>query len=189
MRAFALYNLIACAALFGGGFLVAKARRPPASAVVRDTRAMAGLLLQTAGFAIALLFRRPPSGPVFALAASIVLALVSVCCAWWSFAHLGKHLRLSAELVDDHQLIVTGPYRIVRHPIYFALAAIYAAAGLLLSEWPAFLAGLALVIAGTEIRVRIEDRLLESRFGARFHDYRRRTPAYIPYALARGIRS
>jgi protein-S-isoprenylcysteine O-methyltransferase Ste14 len=39
---------------------------------------------------------------------------------------------------------------------------------------------LALFIAGTEIRVRLEDKLLAERFGDEFRDYRRSTPAYIP---------
>jgi len=37
------------------------------------------------------------------------------------------------------------------------------------------------LIIGTEIRVRIEDRLLASRFGERFQDYQRSVPAYIPF--------
>jgi protein-S-isoprenylcysteine O-methyltransferase Ste14 len=40
---------------------------------------------------------------------------------------------------------------------------------------------LALYIAGTEIRVRTEDGLLSSRFGAKFDAYRKSVPAYIPF--------
>ena len=36
-------------------------------------------------------------------------------------------------------------------------------------------------LAGTEIRVRVEDRLLAERFGEEFRRYRQRTPAYIPF--------
>jgi protein-S-isoprenylcysteine O-methyltransferase Ste14 len=43
-----------------------------------------------------------------------------------------------------------------------------------------FAIALALFIAGTEIRVRLEDKLLAERFGDEFRDYRRSTPAYIP---------
>lgn len=142
---------------------------------------MSGLILQTAGFCVALAFRRASPGPAPALAAASLLAPLSVACAWWAFAHLGKHLRISAELVEQHELVRTGPYRLVRHPIYTALLLIYMAAGLIFSRWPAFFAGFALVLAGTQIRVRAEERLLASHFNSQFHAFRRRVPAYIPF--------
>jgi protein-S-isoprenylcysteine O-methyltransferase Ste14 len=46
---------------------------------------------------------------------------------------------------------------------------------------PLFLVAIAVFLIGTEIRVRIEDRLLASQFGDRFEEYRRRVPAYIPF--------
>jgi protein-S-isoprenylcysteine O-methyltransferase Ste14 len=47
--------------------------------------------------------------------------------------------------------------------------------------WPMFLAGLVFFIAGTEIRVRAEERLLAERFGEQYAAYRSRTSAYIPF--------
>jgi protein-S-isoprenylcysteine O-methyltransferase Ste14 len=52
---------------------------------------------------------------------------------------------------------------------------------LLLTQWPWALVALAMYIAGTEIRVRSEDRLLASRFPEEFAAYRRRVPAYLPF--------
>jgi protein-S-isoprenylcysteine O-methyltransferase Ste14 len=48
------------------------------------------------------------------------------------------------------------------------------------SRWPLFLAAVVLFLVGTEIRVRIEERLLQSRFGDTFREYARTTPAYLP---------
>ena len=69
----------------------------------------------------------------------------------------------------------------IRHPIYASLLALTVATGLLMTQWLWLLAALALFVAGTEIRVRTEDELLESRFGAEFREYQKRVPAYVPF--------
>jgi protein-S-isoprenylcysteine O-methyltransferase Ste14 len=74
----------------------------------------------------------------------------------------------------------TGPYAIVRHPIYASLLALTLSTGLLLSQWLWFGVGVAVFLLGTEIRVYIEDKLLASRFGKEFTEYKRRVPAYFP---------
>jgi protein-S-isoprenylcysteine O-methyltransferase Ste14 len=52
--------------------------------------------------------------------------------------------------------------------------------GFLIAPLPMLLLSTLLFMIGTEIRVRIEDGLLASRFGDRFRDYQRGVPAYIP---------
>ena len=52
--------------------------------------------------------------------------------------------------------------------------------GFLITPWPLVLAAVAVFVIGTEIRVRIEDGLLASRFGDEFRDYQRSVAAYIP---------
>ena len=82
---------------------------------------------------------------------------------------------------EDHALVRTGPYALVRHPIYASLLAMLAATLLAFTRgwWPVL--ALVLYIAGTEIRVHTEDRLLHSRFGREFELYRSRVPAYLPF--------
>jgi len=107
--------------------------------------------------------------------------LLAVVMAWQAVAHLGRQFRLHAGLYHDHELVQSGPYAIVRHPIYASLMAMLVSTCLLLTRWRwAFLA-LAIFIAGTEIRVRSEDKLLASRFPEEFAAYRRRVPAYVPF--------
>ena len=53
--------------------------------------------------------------------------------------------------------------------------------GVLLTSLPLFLTSIVLFTVGTEIRVRVEDALLASRFGDQFRDYRRSVAAYIPF--------
>jgi protein-S-isoprenylcysteine O-methyltransferase Ste14 len=101
--------------------------------------------------------------------------------AWHAVRHLGRQFRVHAGLYHDHLLVRTGPYAIVRHPIYASLFGMLVCSMLILTPWQWTLLPLVLYIAGTEIRVRSEDALLASRFGAEFHAYRRAVQAYIPY--------
>jgi protein-S-isoprenylcysteine O-methyltransferase Ste14 len=118
-------------------------------------------------------------------AASLILCTIlgpaSVALAWISLRHLGKQWRFQAALSQDHELVQTGPYRVVRHPIYASMLGMLLATGLAWTWWPMFLAGLAFFFAGTEIRVRAEDGLLAGRFQASFAAYRSRVPAYLPF--------
>jgi len=100
---------------------------------------------------------------------------------WRAVAHLGRQFRIQAGLYDDHELVRTGPYGIVRHPIYSSLFGMLLGTMLLFSDLRWAPLPIALFIAGTEIRVRSEDALLASRFGADFENYRRSVPAYIPF--------
>ena len=78
----------------------------------------------------------------------------------------------------------TGPYALVRHPIYAAMLCLLLSTMLLVTPWVWWPLPLALFVIGTEIRVRCEDGLLAGRFGAKFDEYRRATSAY---ALARAL--
>ena len=118
---------------------------------------------------------------VVRMIASIVGAAASTALVWWAMRHLGKQWRIQAGLYPDHQLVSTGPYRIVRHPIYASMFAMILATGLLMTPWPRFLAAIAVFIVGNEIRIRTEDRLLSERFGQEFVEYRQRVAAWIPY--------
>jgi protein-S-isoprenylcysteine O-methyltransferase Ste14 len=69
---------------------------------------------------------------------------------------------------------------VVRHPIYTSMLCILLGTGLMVTPWWLLLLSFLIFVAGTEIRVRIEERLLVSRFGDRFRDYQRNVPAYLP---------
>jgi protein-S-isoprenylcysteine O-methyltransferase Ste14 len=84
-------------------------------------------------------------------------------------------------LYSDHELIRTGPYALVRHPVYASLLAILLSTLFLLTRWPWSALSLTLYVIGTEVRIWAEDRLLASRFGEEFAAYRKDVPAYLPF--------
>lgn len=140
-----------------------------------------GVLLEAVGVLLAFVHTQRARTHPAALLGAASFSVIGIVLSWTAVAHLGKQFRIHAGLYADHELVRTGPYRVVRHPIYASLLAMLLATIVLLTPWLRALLAVAVFLAGTEIRVRSEDRLLASRFGDRFADYRKRVPAYIPF--------
>jgi protein-S-isoprenylcysteine O-methyltransferase Ste14 len=156
-------------------------QKRPSITALGPTRA--GLFLECLAIFIAFICRLPMDSPpaLWRIAASVVFGPIAGVLSWTSVRHLGRQFRVNAGLYDDHELVTTGPYAIVRHPIYASLLAILLSTLLLLTPWEWAMLSLVLFIAGTEIRVRTEDGLLASRFGERWFEYRTRVRAYVPF--------
>ncbi len=140
-----------------------------------------GLALETLGIfcASCWLPNTPLPGPA-RIVPAMVLAPAGTLFGWLAVRHLGKQLRILAGLYADHELIRSGPYAVVRHPVYASLFLMMLANGLMFARWPMLLLGIVLYIAGTEIRIHAEEGLLRARFGAQFEEYRKSVPAYLP---------
>lgn len=170
----------ACWAAWAYPFVFRARRVPGRQAAATDRRGLWGLALETSAVVVAWTGPRVEPGAA-RTAAAMLLAPAGAVLAWWAVEHLGRQWRIQAGLWHDHSLVRTGPYRLMRHPIYASILSMILATGLLRTAWPPMLLSVALFAAGTEIRVRIEDRLLASRFGADFENYQRSVPAYLPF--------
>ena len=165
--------------------------RPPRTAAVRSTtQYLPGLILQAVGFAAVWNWRRQllthivelPFAIEIALAVfTVVLAFVSAGFTISAIRVLGKQWAVFAQLVEDHALITTGPYSVVRHPIYTGLFGLLIATGLSMSTWQGLVLGVAFFAAGTVLRLRSEERLLAETFGETFQEYRKRVPSFLPF--------
>jgi protein-S-isoprenylcysteine O-methyltransferase Ste14 len=102
-----------------------------------------------------------------------------VLLAVWARRHLGRNWSGRVTLKVNHELVRTGPYRFVRHPIYTALLAMYAGTAVVSGEWHA-LVGFVLVPLAYWRKIRIEEANLAGAFGARWDDYCRSTRALVP---------
>jgi protein-S-isoprenylcysteine O-methyltransferase Ste14 len=111
----------------------------------------------------------------------MLLGPPSVVLAWRATRHLGKYWRYQAALSANHELVQTGPYAWIRHPIYASMLGMLLASGAAYSWWPMLVSGLSFFLIGTEIRVEAEDQLLETYFQDEFIEYRARVRGYIPF--------
>jgi len=92
---------------------------------------------------------------------------------------LGRQFSAYVTLQDEHQLVQSGIYRRIRHPLYLSLLLAAPGFALIFSSllvWPILMVTAAFV-AG---RIRQEDRLLASRFGIEFEKYRRQVGTLLP---------
>jgi protein-S-isoprenylcysteine O-methyltransferase Ste14 len=147
-----------------------------------------GIILQVLGYwAIFLPARISLIQPVgtWRFVTGTAFGLVGIWLASTGVRHLGKQWRMVAALNHDHQLVTSGPYRVVRHPIYTSMLAMFIMSALFLGRLPWWPIGMALFLAGIEIRIHEEDRLLRDRFGSLFEEWKREVPSYLPVVRRR----
>ena len=114
--------------------------------------------------------------------AGTALTLVGIAFAIWARLFLGTNWSAAPAVKQDHQLIRTGPYAIVRHPIYSGVLLAILGTALATGEWRALL-GLAVLSVAWHFKSRTEERYMEEEFGTEYLRYRRQVKALIPFLL------
>ena len=110
----------------------------------------------------------------------IILLISALVIVWKAHQDLGESYSQDLEIKQDHQLIVTGIYRIIRHPIYaggFLMA--ISQVGLLLN-WLAGLSGILTLTVFYLLRFKKEEQMLLDQFGSDYLTYQKQTPRLIP---------
>jgi protein-S-isoprenylcysteine O-methyltransferase Ste14 len=109
----------------------------------------------------------------------LALAAAGAMLACWSRHILGRNWSSVVQLKQDHELIESGPYRYIRHPIYTGLLLAFLGTALKVGDWRGLLA-VAIVLASFWRKLGVEERWLSEEFGAAYAAYRRRTKALVP---------
>ncbi len=118
------------------------------------------------------------------MAEGIPALVLGAASAWLMVASqraLGRQWAYEPRLVEGHQLISSGPYALVRNPIYTGFYGMALATALVFSQWIVIPVFTAIFALGTALRIRSEEQLLRGRFGPEFEEYARRVPAVIPW--------
>jgi len=100
----------------------------------------------------------------------VALAGLGILLMIWARRHLGHYWSDKVEIKMNHQLISTGPYARLRHPIYTGMLLGIAGTALAVGEWRGVAAFL-LLLANYVIKARKEERILRQRFGPAFEEY------------------
>ena len=122
-----------------------------------------------------LIFPRTMVGAV----AGTIATWTGIGLALWARVHLGQYWSARITLKEDHQLIRTGPYARLRHPIYTGLDLAAIGSAVVIDHWRCVL-GVCLIVLGYVIKARREERLLAGQFGAAFEAHRRHTGFLLP---------
>jgi protein-S-isoprenylcysteine O-methyltransferase Ste14 len=132
-----------------------------------------------------LVFSGSPAGSTALLLASSgsLLAIAGAALVLRSRAELGPAWSFVPKADQGSGLITTGPYRLVRHPIYLGFALLAMGQALAFGSWPALMIVLSGIVPTFAWRARAEETLLTRTFGERYAVYRQRTKMIIPYLL------
>jgi protein-S-isoprenylcysteine O-methyltransferase len=99
---------------------------------------------------------------------------------WWAIVHLGRFFSVDVAIVCDHQVVETGPYRVVRHPSYTGLLLQCAGLGVVLGTALSLFAIVVPTFLVLVHRIRVEEQALITNFGNVYADYTRRTKRLLP---------
>jgi protein-S-isoprenylcysteine O-methyltransferase Ste14 len=185
------------AAVFFVGFIIYTAIR---ARYARPTHGLERTHRQVDGFEQALLALVIPSGlllpllylftplmwfadyrlPAFVPAIGGVVMVAAIWLFWRSHADLGLNWSATLEIRKDHQLVTSGVYQRIRHPMYASIFLFSAAQAMLLPNW---LAGFSALVPFTLlylVRRPREEQMMCNSFGDEYRSYMQRTGRLIP---------
>ena len=119
-----------------------------------------------------------PADAAFRLA-GIVLLLAAGVLALWGIRSMGRQMASAAEVRPDTELVTSGAFGVVRHPLYLSVLLLWAGGTLALLSW-AMAAGWLLLVPAFVARARAEERLLIRHFGGEYPAYAARVPMLLP---------
>jgi protein-S-isoprenylcysteine O-methyltransferase Ste14 len=112
----------------------------------------------------------------------LALTIAGTGFAIWARVFLGRNWSAIVTIKQDHQMIQSGPYAVVRHPIYSGFLLALLGGALALGEIRGMLA-FALAFLTWRIKSHLEEKFMEQRFGGEYATYKRRVKALIPFVI------
>jgi protein-S-isoprenylcysteine O-methyltransferase Ste14 len=116
----------------------------------------------------------------FWLGAAVTIA--GLLFAVWAREHLGSNWSRSVTIKQGHELITTGPYAVVRHPIYTGILTGFLGMAIAISQVRGFIV-FVLIFLALWLKLRMEEQWMRSQFGETYATYARQTAALVPYVL------
>jgi protein-S-isoprenylcysteine O-methyltransferase Ste14 len=114
----------------------------------------------------------------------VAVAIAGFAFAWWARIYLGKLWSGRITRKEGHRIVDTGPYALVRHPIYTGLLTSAIATTAIKGSVHAFI-GLGMLLIAYQLKARLEEKFLSEELGAEaYAAYRRRVPMLIPFTKA-----
>ena len=126
-----------------------------------------------------LAWRFVPMTPA-AIYVGLVLTLAGFALSLWARFYLGRNWSALVTLKEDHKLVRTGPYAIVRHPIYSGFMLATLGTAIAFGELRGLIS-VALVVIAWGYKSRLEEALMVEQFGAEYERYRANVKGLIPF--------
>jgi protein-S-isoprenylcysteine O-methyltransferase Ste14 len=122
----------------------------------------------------------PDTLPV--IIAGFLIFLSGLSYAIWARFHLGTNWSGRPAIRENHTLTCTGPYALVRHPIYTGFLTGILGTAIATGSLLAFFC-MVIIFVGFLAKIRVEEEILAEEFGEEYREYRRRTKALVPWIV------
>ena len=110
-----------------------------------------------------------------------LLSVLGLVIRITSILTLKQHFTYTVTEIEDHELIETGLYKIIRHPGYLGQVIIFIGAATSLSNWLSIVLMFIPVLCGYLYRIRVEERFMIKQLGPKYLEYQKRTRRLIPW--------
>lgn len=114
------------------------------------------------------------------LVAGLGLMAVAIAFRIWAMRTLGRYFKYVVMVQEDHEVVQSGPYRLVRHPSYTGMIGGCFGMGLALGNWLSVVFAGGFALAGFTWRLLTEERELAEALGQPYREYMTRTKRLIP---------
>lgn len=114
------------------------------------------------------------------LAAGIAVFVAGLALRWYAMAYLGRLFTFDVAIAADHQVIDTGPYRLIRHPAYTGSLMTFVGIGVCGGNAASFGVLLVPIVLAFMRRIAVEEAALKAGLGRAYVDYVARTKRLIP---------
>ncbi len=154
---------------------------PAASRILRViTFLIAIVLLTTTRIPVPWLYLQLWPGGFWPFWLGAAVTVAGLLFAIWAREHLGSNWSRSVTIKQGHELITTGPYAVVRHPIYTGILTGFFGTVVALSQVRGLIA-FVLIFVVLWLKFRMEEQWMRSQFGETYATYAHKTAALVPY--------
>ena len=156
------------------------------SGATRSRASLLGIIVQGAGIGIAGFGAQhvtldPLSAKALAEAVAVALLMAGAVGLFvWASRTMGRNWSIVARTRADHQLVQDGPFRLIRHPIYTAMALFMVGLAIAFGHTRQLLLAVPIFALGTWLRIRIEERMLRTMFADEYEGYATRVKRFVP---------
>lgn len=156
---------------------------PALSRIARATSfLLAILLIAYDRIPVPWLYRQLYSQSALGFWAGAGITIAGLAFAVWARRHIGRNWSRSVTLKEDHELITSGPYRFVRHPIYTGILTGVVGSAIALAQVRGLISLVTIAIL-MWLKLRREERFMREQFGDTYDAYAKRVPALVPFVL------
>jgi len=114
-------------------------------------------------------------------AVGVALFVIGLGLRWYAIIHLGRFFTVNVAIQNDHRVVSSGPYRLVRHPSYLGALLAFLGLGVCFINLISFAIIVVPITAAFIYRIRIEESALMESLGTNYREYAARTKRLIPF--------